>query len=176
MKNHKEETLRDKIELLSSRIKNLREERGLSLTELADRAGISKSTLSLIESGKANPTISTLWAIADALEVPFGLLIDVNNIIEEDGISVRLIERLNNSEVYIMKFRPKSMRRAAPHAGGVREHVFVAGGSILVGPAESPKLVGKWETHDFRGDVPHVYVSLDDPSLAVVVVEYEVRA
>ena len=175
MRDRGEEILESKLKFLARRIRSLREERGFSLTELADKAGISKSTLSLIESGKANPTISTIWAIADALGVSFGSLIDVEDVIEEDGVSVRLAERISGAEIYIMRFRPESVRKARPHTKGVKEHVFVVEGSILVGPVESPKLVRRWETYEFEGDVPHIYVSLDSPSLAVVVVDYGVR-
>jgi transcriptional regulator with XRE-family HTH domain len=49
---------------------------GLSLTALASRAGISKSTLSDLESGAGNPSLETLWAIATALGVPVGRLFD----------------------------------------------------------------------------------------------------
>src|SRR5690242_11606233 len=48
----------------------LRRERaraGLSLTELARRAGVAKSTLSQLESGLGNPSVETLWALGVAL-------------------------------------------------------------------------------------------------------------
>jgi transcriptional regulator with XRE-family HTH domain len=52
-------------------------EAGLSLTELARRAGIAKSTLSQLESGAGNPSVETLWALAVALGVPFSRLVDL---------------------------------------------------------------------------------------------------
>jgi DNA polymerase-3 subunit epsilon len=51
------------------RIREAREERGLTLSEVADGAGISKGYLSTIEEGKANPTISTLTDIAYAIGI-----------------------------------------------------------------------------------------------------------
>src|ERR1700722_15266234 len=56
---------------------SLRRERhraGLSLTEVARRAGIDKSTLSQLESGTGNPSLETLWAICVALDGPFSRL------------------------------------------------------------------------------------------------------
>ena len=127
-----------------------------------------------MESGRANPTISTIWAIADALNVPFGALVDSEREfeIEESGVSVRLIERLDGSEIYLMRLRPKGIRRAEPHPKGVREHVFVVRGKMLVGPLSSPKLVRAFEVYTFEGDRPHVYIALEDPALALVVVDY----
>lgn len=51
------------------RIKQLRRERGMSQTELARRAGVSRQTIILLESGVAkNTTTRTIAGIADALD------------------------------------------------------------------------------------------------------------
>lgn len=50
-------------------IRALREAKGLSLTEAAARAGLSKGALSKVETARISSPISTLLAIADALEV-----------------------------------------------------------------------------------------------------------
>ncbi len=55
---------------IGERIADLREERALTQIELAERARISPSTLSLIESGKVDrPHVSTIRKISRALEV-----------------------------------------------------------------------------------------------------------
>lgn len=46
----------------------------ISQGTLADRSGLDRSYLSLIESEKRKPTVETLQAIADALQMPFHLL------------------------------------------------------------------------------------------------------
>jgi transcriptional regulator with XRE-family HTH domain len=55
-------------------IKSLRAAAGLKQHELASRAGISASMLSLVESGKRDATIPMLRAIAGALHVPANVL------------------------------------------------------------------------------------------------------
>ncbi|NPA11813.1 MAG: helix-turn-helix transcriptional regulator, partial [Epsilonproteobacteria bacterium] len=50
---------------LGERIKFYRENKKISLSELAKRAGVAKSTLFKIEENKTNPTINTIWAIAE---------------------------------------------------------------------------------------------------------------
>ncbi len=58
-------------------IKELRERKGLTQTELARRAGIRQGVLSYIESGRTkNPRIDTLSAIAAVLKVPVEKLRD----------------------------------------------------------------------------------------------------
>lgn len=63
------------IGLLSAAIRRERERLNLSVTELAKRAGIAKSTLSQLEAGSGNPSLETLWALAMALDVPVSRLI-----------------------------------------------------------------------------------------------------
>jgi ribosome-binding protein aMBF1 (putative translation factor) len=48
----------------------LRQERGLSLRQLAELAGTSQSTLEDLASGKRFPGIELLWKLAQALDVP----------------------------------------------------------------------------------------------------------
>ena len=158
------------------RISRLRRERGITLSGLAEIAGISKSTLFAIESGESNPTISTLWAIADALNVPFGeLLPEEPGEINESGITVRLIEQsdgIPKIEVYRMTLSSNSMRKANPHQKGVIEKVFVVSGSMLTGPVSSPKLLKAGEELEFRADVPHVYVAVSEGATAIITVKY----
>lgn len=61
-------TPHDKAQV-AARLKALREERRLSLRELAGRAGVAPSFLSKIEAGKASPTIMSLVKILEALGV-----------------------------------------------------------------------------------------------------------
>ncbi len=57
------------------RIKIYREKRGLSLRKLAGMSDISPSMLSQIESGKVDPSLSTLRKIAISLDVPLFFLV-----------------------------------------------------------------------------------------------------
>ena len=74
---------------LARSLKRRRLERAISLSELARRAGVSKATLSSLERGTGNPSVDTVWALANALNVPFGDLFDGA---EEDVIQVHRLE------------------------------------------------------------------------------------
>ena len=50
-------------------IRTLRQKRGITAEELADRAGITRATVAKIESGDGNPTISTLDAISGVFQL-----------------------------------------------------------------------------------------------------------
>jgi transcriptional regulator with XRE-family HTH domain len=58
------------------RIGQLRKRKGVSLRELARRAGVGLATLSRIESGEANPRLSTLLQLAEVLGVFVGDLFE----------------------------------------------------------------------------------------------------
>lgn len=54
---------------IGSRVRQLRNERGLTLQTVAEMTGLSASLLSLVERGKTSPSIGTLVSIAHAFEV-----------------------------------------------------------------------------------------------------------
>jgi transcriptional regulator with XRE-family HTH domain len=52
------------------RLKEILEEKGISLTTLAEKTGIEKGNLSSIANNKKNPTIETLQKISNSLDIP----------------------------------------------------------------------------------------------------------
>jgi DNA-binding phage protein len=50
--------------------------RGISMTQLAQRAGLSRQMVSYVESGARNPTLDTLLRISNALDIDLGRLIN----------------------------------------------------------------------------------------------------
>src|SRR5512141_1333199 len=54
---------------MGERLREARRGRNLSLRTLAERLGVSASLISQIETGRANPSVSTLYAIAAELDV-----------------------------------------------------------------------------------------------------------
>jgi len=55
---------------VASRLTELREERSMSMRTLAQKSGLSANALSMIERGKTSPSVSTLYKLAEALDVP----------------------------------------------------------------------------------------------------------
>src|SRR5919108_5613795 len=64
------------VRAVATNVRALRLEAGLTLADLAAEAGLGKSTLAQLESGKANPSVETLWAIAAALKVSFARIVE----------------------------------------------------------------------------------------------------
>ncbi len=66
------------IEALGARIRSLRESAGLSVTETAREAGLSRRYLTEAEAGRANPSAAILAKLAVVLAVPLRDLVDVD--------------------------------------------------------------------------------------------------
>lgn len=67
---------------VGARLRALRVEQGLSVNELAVRAGVSAGTVSQVERNKANPSVRILERLRQALSVPLSALLE-----EDDAIS-----------------------------------------------------------------------------------------
>ncbi|MEV0154577.1 XRE family transcriptional regulator [Micromonospora sp. NPDC050686] len=174
---------------IATALRHERTRAGISLTELARRAGIAKSTLSQLESGAGNPSIETLWALGVALGVPFSRLVEppaeAVRVIRA-GEGRRISSELGNfaatllsagslharRDVYLMELEPGTVRAAEAHTPRSVEHVVVAAGRLRLGP--DPELVelGPGDYATFPGDAPHRYEALAPGTLAVLVMEH----
>lgn len=162
---------------------------GDSLADLATRAGIGKSTLHAIESGDANPSIETLWALANALGVPFGDLLDpavpavrvvragsapvVES--EQAGLQAHLLTatpRGGRTELYTLELEAGRGRDADGHIAGSMEHVLLIRGRLHVGPRRDPVDLEPGDLVSFPGDVAHRYEALEPDTRALLLMEY----
>ena len=69
---------------IGDRLRQLREERKLSQRGLARLSGLSANAINIIEQGNTSPTVSTLYKLADGLEVPVTTFFKVDN--REQGV------------------------------------------------------------------------------------------
>lgn len=150
-------------------IRRLRGERGLSLSELARRAGIGKATLSGLETGTRNPTAETLYAIAGQLGVPLAALLsepEAAPTVEGEAVSAKLLEVFRDgavsTELYRLTIRPGAVQVSPAHAPGVVEYLTVFSGTARVGPVAAPQVVATGEHASWVSDGPHSYAAIGD--------------
>ncbi|MGW7256996.1 helix-turn-helix domain-containing protein [Streptomyces sp. NPDC054834] len=171
---------------------SLRRERGragLSLSELAKRAGIAKSTLSQLEGAGGNPSMETIWALAVALGVPFSALVEppvsaVQVIRAGEGPTVHseqssyLAALLSASppgarrDIYYVWLEPGTVRDSEPHIPGTVEHIVVGEGRVKAGPHGEAVELGPGDYMSYRGDVPHMYEALADGTKFVLIMQH----
>ncbi len=68
------------LKLLAQRLKQLRSEKKITQEELAYRSELTLSQIARIETVKINPTVSTMFRIAKALDVKITELFDFESI------------------------------------------------------------------------------------------------
>ena len=64
---------------IGERIRILRESKGITQQNLAAICNFGKANLSILEAGRTNPTISTLYKISQALEISISELVDIDS-------------------------------------------------------------------------------------------------
>ncbi|GAA1999965.1 helix-turn-helix domain-containing protein [Nocardioides kribbensis] len=149
-----------------ARVRAVRRARGLSLAALAEAAGVGKGSLSELETGRRNPTLDTLYALAGPLGVPLAALVE-----DRDGVAVAdpdletvrlhlLAEADRTVEVWLLRMPPGGRRRSPAHAPGTRERLVVLTGSCRVEPGDdAPLELAAGATAEWAADRPHAYTA-----------------
>ncbi|BBC31915.1 Toxin-antitoxin system, antitoxin component, Xrefamily [Streptomyces graminofaciens] len=171
--------------MVARNVRFLREQRGLSLAELARQAGLAKQTLSNLEQGTGNPTVDTLFSIAAALGVPVTRLVAEREQVmtvqrgdevvweRHEGYESRALDHIYGSGVienYVVRIGEDAGAPCDAHPVGTLEHLYVISGRVRVGPADGPVELSAGDFVRYPGDRPHVYESLDGESLVHIVV------
>ena len=169
----------DKLNILvSENIKRIRQEKNLSLGDLAKLSDVSKSMLAQIERGEGNPTLSTLWKIANGMQVSFNTLIaqpklpykvtklaEIEPILDMNGElkNYSLFSDIeNNFSVYQIEVGKEISWISEAHLCGTAEFVIVIQGTLEIKLEEKTFILKKGENLWFKADVPHSYCNLDE--------------
>lgn len=162
------------LPLLGARIRQLRQEAGITLTELAARSGVSKGLLSKVENGKVTPSLPVLLSFIKALslkpEVFFqGIDLDAPEAYihkkpwelelsdaadEAEGVNKRsiLTEAFSGGtlEAFLLEVDPGSGRE--PEMVGSPEFIYLLQGNVELQLDEEIIAMGKGDTlyHDGR--------------------------
>ena len=160
------------VRTVAANVRALRTQAGLTLAELATAAGLGKSTLAQLESGKANPSVETLWAIAAALQVPFARIVEETrpslkvvraadvppmHSAETPGWAGRLLTASHGRgtfDLYALDLDEGAVRHADAHHPGVLEHLVVVVGRLRAGPQSEPVLLEAGRHGHLRGRRP----------------------
>lgn len=181
-------SVNDANRLVARNIRRFRQERQLSLGELARRAGLSKQTLSKIEQGAGNPTIESLGAIAEALQLPLRrlvtewgtpLLVQRAHEARWDGSDPRWATRAMG-QVYGSGYVHTSvllLRRALPGqrycfdqgTPGTLQHLYVIEDDVCAGPVKDTVTLGPGDFARFPGDIDHKVECLSEQATLHVI-------
>jgi transcriptional regulator with XRE-family HTH domain len=159
------------------RLKRVRTRRGVTLTELAAATGISKNTLSRLETGRRKPSLELLLPIAQAHQVPLDELVDAP---EVGDPRIRLKPRVRNGRVVVpLTQQPSGMHAwkvlIPPEAGEpeLRTHegyewLYVLSGQMRLILAEHDIVMGPGEVAEFDTGLPHWFGPAGDEPVEIL--------
>jgi len=156
---------------LADNIKAIREARGLSQQQIAKAAGIPRATWTHLESGAANPTLTVLIKVANALQIRLDELLASPRLparhlrasdlpVRERGqITVRKLipESLPGLDLERMALPPGARMVGVPHTPGTREYLTCERGTVELTVSGERYTLAEGDVVTFRGDQRHSY-------------------
>ncbi len=159
---------------LGKTINRLRRAYNYSLGDLSEQSGVAKSIISQIEKNETNPTLSTIYKLARALNAPIEEILrgeDTPALIEklgpagtpllmsEDGrcklCIAGWIKTVELVQWYYFEAEPGGVLESDPHPAGSVENLTLLSGSVSITVGEEEFQLSAGETARYAGDRPH---------------------
>ncbi|MEK4560773.1 XRE family transcriptional regulator [Staphylococcus sp. FSL K6-3157] len=166
-----------------------RKKHNLSLGKVAIATGVSKNMLSQIEKGTSNPTITTLWKIANGLHLSLSQLTAMNNdsvdFIDESDIIPIIDEQIaiypyfpyddnKKFEMFKMEIQAGGKMLSEPHHTESEEYIIVNKGQLKIAVDTTMYTINSNQAFRFNSDVPHRYFNLtDEPVVFTATIHYQ---
>ena len=165
--------------VVRARVRGLRQAMGWSLDVLAERSGLSPSTISRIETGKRVISLDVLVPLARALQVDLDALLaaetgDTDVVIRpvpshRAGVTTWPLSSPTGSTVSLkMRLEPRK-RRPEPRVHPGHDWFFVLSGRVRLTLGERTILVETGEAAEFSTMTPHAFDAVDGPAELVMV-------
>ena len=153
----------DVLAEVGPRLRRFRERRGLTLTALAGQTGISKSTLSRLETGERKPSLELLLPLAEAFHLPLDELVGAPRVgdprvrtrpkTRNGRLVYPLTQNSSGMSVWKVVIPPERERRLRTHAG--YEWLYVLSGEMRLILGEHDIVMQAGEVAEFDTRLPH---------------------
>jgi transcriptional regulator with XRE-family HTH domain len=158
------------LEAVGPRLRRIRELHRLKLTEVAERTGISKSTLSRLEHGQRRPSLELLLPLSQLYGVPLDELVGAP---EVGDPRIRLKARKLNGRTVVPLTRPgglqawkivvpASQTTPSPRSHDGFEWLYVLSGTVRLILGDQDLALGVGEAAEFDTQVLHWFGSTGD--------------
>lgn len=164
----------DVLAEVGPRLKRLRLRRGVTLTALAAKTGISKSTLSRLESGQ--PSLELLLPLAEAHQVPLDELVGAPDVgdprirlkprVRNGRMVFPLTQQSSGLHVWKVVIPPERDRELRTHEG--YEWLYVLSGQMRLVLGEHDITMGPGEVAEFNTRLPHWFGPADDQPVEIL--------
>ena len=166
----------DVLAEVGPRLRQIRVRRSETLTAVAARTGISKSTLSRLESGQRKPSLELLLPLAKAFRMPLDELVGAPEVgdprvrLRPKRRNGRLVFPLtgpsNGMAVWRVVIPPERERRLRTHPG--YEWLYVLSGQMQLILGEHDITMGPGEVAEFDTRLPHWFGPAGDEPVEVL--------
>jgi transcriptional regulator with XRE-family HTH domain len=164
-------TIAAALDAVGPRLRRLRSERGVTLADLSERTGISKSTLSRLETGQRRPSLELLLPLAQAYRVPLDELVGAPQVgdprirLKPQRVHGRVVVPLTPHAGPAQAWKiviPGTQTEPAPRAHEGHEWLYVLSGTMRLILGEHDLVLGPGEVVEFDTRVPHWFGSAGD--------------
>jgi transcriptional regulator with XRE-family HTH domain len=166
----------DVLNDVGPRLRRLRERRGVTLTAMAAKTGISKSTLSRLESGQRKPSLELLLPLAKAHHLPLDELVGAPRVgdprvrMQPKTRNGRLVYPLTDGQVGMAVWKvvipPETDRQLRTHAG--YEWLYVLAGEMQLILGEHDLTLKPGEVAEFDTRLPHWFGPTGDEPVEIL--------
>ncbi|MDQ3158414.1 MAG: XRE family transcriptional regulator [Actinomycetota bacterium] len=165
------------LEQVGPRLKRLRTLRGITLADLAATTGISKSTLSRLETAQRRPSLELLLPLAQAYRVPLDDLVGAPEVGDPrirlkprrvKGRTVIPLTRQHNGMQAWKIVIPASKVTPEPRTHEGYEWLYVLSGHMRLVLGDHDLILGPGEVAEFDTQVPHWFGNADDQPTEVL--------
>jgi transcriptional regulator with XRE-family HTH domain len=159
------------LDQVGPRLKRLREQRRMTLTGVAKTTGISKSTLSRLETRGRRPTLELLLALSHAYRVPLDDLVaapeegDPRIHLKPGRVKGRTVIPLTRQPDGMQAWKivvPTSKVTPEPRSHDGYEWIYVLSGHMRFVLGDQDWVLGPGEVAEFDTQVPHWFGSTGD--------------
>jgi transcriptional regulator with XRE-family HTH domain len=156
------------LDQVGPRLKRLRTQRRITLTALAKTTGISKSTLSRLETGQRRPTLELLLALSLAYRVPLDDLVGAPEVgdprirLRPDRVKGRTVIPLTRQPEGMQAWKiviPASKVIPEPRAHDGHEWIYVLAGHVRLVLGDKDWILNAGEVAEFDTHEPHWFGS-----------------
>ncbi len=168
----------DVLAEVGPRLKRLRTRRGVTLTALAATTGISKSTLSRLESGQRKPSLELLLPLAEAHQVPLDELVGAPDVgdprirvkprVRNGRIVFPLTQQTSGLHVWKVVIPPERERERELRTHEGYEWLYVLSGRLRLILGEHDIAMGPGEVAEFDTKLPHWFGPADDQPVEIL--------
>jgi transcriptional regulator with XRE-family HTH domain len=153
---------------VAPRLKQVRLRRRMTLTGVAARTGISKSTLSRLEHGQRRPTLELLLALSQLYRVPLDDLVGAPDVgdprirLKPGRVKGRTVLPLTRQPDGMQAWKivvPTSQTTPEPRAHDGHEWIYVLSGHVRIVLGGEDWVLGAGEVAEFDTSVPHWFGS-----------------